>query len=317
MRKLLLTICLLPSLVVTAQQLPVFSGFQMNKVLINPAETGAKPYADFRLHHRTQWSGFDNAPKTSLLSVHSSIDKVKFGIGLTAFSDEHGIQNTTGVNIGWAYHIPLSADKVRGGKLSFGLNGTYAQYGVDGSKITVMHTDDNLLDLAANSTNSAFDAGFGMLMHNQISYFGISALNLLSTNIKAFDNALIPNVSHIYAIGGRDFPIGEKSAIVTGFLVDVVKNNSTQFDLRVGYDYDQLFQFGLGYRNKDALIINAGIFILPNLGVHYYYDMTLSKLKTTSSGSHEIMLTFMWFYKPIYRNIRKRNNLNLVKPTKE
>jgi type IX secretion system PorP/SprF family membrane protein len=253
----------------------------------------------------------------TLLSAHSSIDKVNFGIGLTAFSDQHGIQKTNGVSIGYAYHIPLSSEGARGGHLSFGVNGTYAQYGVDGSKISVLHTDDNLLDLTANSTNSAFDAGFGMMAHNQLGYVGVSALNLLSSNVKAFDNALIPNVTHIYTMAGRDFLIGEKSAIVTGFLVDMVKNNPMQVDLRVGYDYDQLLQFGLGYRNKDALIINAGVFILPNLGVHYYYDMTLSKLTSASNGSHEIMITYMWFYNPIYKNIRKRHNLNLVKPAKK
>ncbi len=315
MRIILCIAFALSSFVGWAQQLPVFSGFQMNKVLINPAETGAKPWADFKLHHRTQWAGFEDAPKTSLLSMHSSIDKVKFGLGLTAFSDQTGIVKTTGASLGWAYHIPLS-DKPYGGKLSFGINATYAQYGIDGSKITVLQSDDNLLDISAQSKNSQFDAGFGIMAQNQLGYIGISALNLLSSDVQVFSTGLMQNVPHLYAMAGRDFLIGEKGALQTGFLVDMVKNNPTQVDLRVGYEYDQLIQFGLGYRTGDALIVNAGVWVLPNLGLHYYYDIVLSPLKTGNSGSHEIMITYMWFYNPIHKKSRSRFNLNLVKPDK-
>lgn len=312
MRILTFLTCFFSVLWCSAQQLPQFSGFQMNKVVINPAVTGSNPWADFRLHHRTQWAGFDNNPSTSLLSMHSSINKKNFGVGLNAFSDQSGILQTTGVSVGYGYHLPLGAS-ASSGKLSFGLNGVYSQHSLNADDIVVVHADDALLQ-SGTSTFGAFEAGFGMLLHNSKSYFGVSALNLLGQDVSYYDNGIQTNEMHLYFMGGYDFEVGEKGLLQTAFLGNYVNGNPFQADIRVGYEYDQLLQFSAGYRSGDALIFGAGVFVLPNLGVHYYYDMTLSPIKTASSGSHEVMLSYMWFYNPKYKKSRKRYNLNLAKP---
>lgn len=310
MKKLFLSLIVCLPLLSNAQQLPQYSGFNTNPLLFNPAITGYKPYMDVRLHHRTQWSGFEGAPGTSLLSLHSSIDKVKFGVGLVAFNDHTGILNTNGATLSYGHHFPLNE---QGTKLAFGANITYAQYSL-GQDVVTVHADDALLANAMSASANSFEAGFGTLIYNERWYIGASALNLLNNDVALFTGSGLPNVNHFYVMGGRDFVAGEKSVIQTNFLVNVVPENPTQVDLRVGYEYDQLINVSLGYRTGDALVVGAGVWVLPNLGLQYNYDILTTNLSTAAGGSHEIQLAFLYFYNPIYKKTRKRYNLNLSKP---
>jgi len=69
---------------------------------------------------------------------------------------------------------------------------------------------------------------------------------------------------------------------------------STQLDLNVTYMFDKTYWFGLSYRMQDAIAPMLGAKFLPNksLKVGYSYDVTTSKMRGHSSGSHEIMLGY-------------------------
>ncbi len=47
---------------------------------------------------------------------------------------------------------------------------------------------------------------------------------------------------------------------------------------------------GAGYRTGDALVAMMEYQVTPQLRIGYAYDMTTSKLRTYTTGSHEIML---------------------------
>jgi hypothetical protein len=64
------------------------------------------------------------------------------------------------------------------------------------------------------------------------------------------------------------------------------------------------------YRIDDAIVMIVGYNINKNLKFGYAYDITISDLKSESSGSHEILLRYSFKKKPNgkmpthYRNIR-------------
>jgi hypothetical protein len=69
------------------------------------------------------------------------------------------------------------------------------------------------------------------------------------------------------------------------------------------------FWVGAGYRLQDAVIVTAGLEIMPNLKLGYSYDYTTSDIRTYSSGTHEVMLGYCFRpNKPIkrmfHRNVR-------------
>ena len=58
-----------------------------------------------------------------------------------------------------------------------------------------------------------------------------------------------------------------------------------------------VFWAGLAYRYNDAVAAIAGFQANPQFKVGYSNDFTLSKLQKYNSGSHEIMLNYIFKYK--------------------
>src|SRR5678815_828640 len=88
---LLVTVLLTTSTSVTnAQQLPQFTQFMYNNLVVNPAYAGADEALSLTVLHRSQWTGVDNAPTTQSFSAHSLIRKKQIGLGLTVIRDEIG-----------------------------------------------------------------------------------------------------------------------------------------------------------------------------------------------------------------------------------
>ena len=57
------------------QQLPQYSQYLRNQYMVNPAAAGVYDFVDITLAGRLQWLGFENAPKTSYLSVTSPVSR--------------------------------------------------------------------------------------------------------------------------------------------------------------------------------------------------------------------------------------------------
>jgi hypothetical protein len=84
---------------------------------------------------------------------------------------------------------------------------------------------------------------------------------------------------------------------------------STQLDVNALLVINKKYWGGLSYRLQDAAVIMIGLEIIPNLKFGYAYDLTLSSIKSYSSGTHEVMLGYC--FKPIkvihrqfHRNVR-------------
>jgi len=54
--------------------------------------------------------------------------------------------------------------------------------------------------------------------------------------------------------------------------------------------YRERIWLGLGYRTGDALVAMAEYQVSPQLRIGYAYDMTTSRLRSYTTGSHEVML---------------------------
>jgi type IX secretion system PorP/SprF family membrane protein len=90
-----------------SQQLPHYSLYMFNDAIINPAICGTKDYNRIDLVSRSQWAGFEGAPKTQLLSYQRSQGK-NMGIGGSIFNDETGPSKRTGVQLSYAYNFLIS-----------------------------------------------------------------------------------------------------------------------------------------------------------------------------------------------------------------
>jgi len=53
-----------------------------NGLIINPAYAGSRDVLSGTLMHRSQWIGFEGAPVSQILAIHSPLKNDKIGLGL-------------------------------------------------------------------------------------------------------------------------------------------------------------------------------------------------------------------------------------------
>ena len=58
--------------------------------------------------------------------------------------------------------------------------------------------------------------------------------------------------------------------------------------------YKNLFWVGGSYRTNESASALLGLTVKDKLSIGYSYDMLTSKIRTYTSGSHEIMITYQF-----------------------
>lgn len=287
---LFLLLLLLPFLA-AAQQIPQFSQRMIDMYQYNPAFTGSKIYSEIMWHNRSQWKGFEGAPKTSSFTFHTRLNRL-MGIGLSFYKDEIGPQKTVGLKIAYAHHIEM--DRVN---LAFGITGDILQYGLDGNLLDPKVKIDDALSLEAFDKKWRPDATFGTLLYNENFYFGFSMLNLLGSTVKLFteegQEGEIGLVRHYYVNAGFSFSPIRNFDFDPSLLWVMARGTPAQFDINLNVQYLSKLLVGFSYRMKDAMVVVAGVKLKDHLKIAYSFDIVTSPLKAYNSGSHEIIMSFI------------------------
>ncbi len=283
-----------------AQQDPQFTQFMNNKLIYNPGYAGTSDAICANVLYRQQWVNFPGAPKTGLLSFDMPIGSLPLGIGLNVMSDQIGFSKTLFARLALSYKRTIGP-----GNLGVGIDGGILQQQFNGTWVTPdgpTHYDPTIPDYTSTSyttvtTNPGlnkltYDLGFGIYygIANKM-YVGISSTHLAAQDIKASSDVKYALARHYYIVGGYTFEMGEggKHGIQPNIKV---KSDaaSTQLDVNLTYIFDRALSVGVTYRLQDAIAPMIGYRFLKDrsLRIGYSYDLTLSKIKGYSSGTHEI-----------------------------
>jgi type IX secretion system PorP/SprF family membrane protein len=273
---------------VLGQQLPLNSQYILNQYEINPAVAGSSDGFPLGFTFRKLWMGLEGSPSIQTLSGHMEVAE-HMGVGLKVFNVSAGPLRRTGGEVTYAYHIPLGGGKQ---KLSFGLSGLFYQYNIDISGLEVKDVDDPVL---LNSAESMFvpDVSFGTYFHGDNYYVGLAVPQLLSRKVDLKSDVELDQqqVRHYFLHGGYRFDINEQFSLEPSALIKIIEAGVFQADINLRLTYQKMVSFGLSYRTSDAIVIQLGYHTEKFL-VGYAYDITLSDVRTTSSGSHEIMMIY-------------------------
>ena len=97
------------------QQDPQYTQYMYNMNVLNPAYAGSQGTLSIGVLGRTQWVGFEGAPRTITAAIHAPIGRKK-GLGLSVIADEIGPVKEQNIYGDFSYTIDLSEDK----KIAFG-----------------------------------------------------------------------------------------------------------------------------------------------------------------------------------------------------
>jgi type IX secretion system PorP/SprF family membrane protein len=274
-----------------AQQDVQFTQFANNKIFYNPGVTGAGDAICLSAAHRSQWVGFDNAPTTQNFSANIPLNFLHGGLALNFTNDMIGYFQDITVGVGYGYQMDLA-----GGTLGLGIRADFRNKNITSGVWAPPQTMNDPSLVALGSSSMATDLSFGAYYQQESWYAGLSSTRLLETKdilnaTGGSANAQIRGQRHYYFMGGYNLDLENGIVLQPAAMVktDLV---TTQLDINAAATYNNQIWGGVTYRVYDALAVMAGYQITKDLRATYSYDLTTSSLANSSSGSHEIMMSY-------------------------
>ncbi|MDB5281403.1 MAG: hypothetical protein JWO06_478 [Bacteroidota bacterium] len=308
MKKLIFSALMLSAVFTTvkAQQDPAYSMYMFNGLFINPAYAGSHEVISVMGIFRDQWVGIDGAPKTVNFSVHSPLRQDQYALGLVVSNDRLGFSNTLNFTPSFAYRLRLPNDI----RLCFGVQAGFAYYYQNNSQALSTSTSDP--SFGANEKLFVPNFGGGIYAYGKKFFVGFSVPHLLPTGLNKLSVVTGgSSVAHMYnqylLTGGYVF--GKEASIVKFRPTILLKyqqglyKNIPQFDISPALLFIDRFWLGVTYRTGgdfayygQAVIGFLQFKVTPQLQIGYAYDAELSSLRHYTSGSHEIMVGYDFWY---------------------
>lgn len=310
-----------------------FSQFWNAPLVVNPANTGFLPDADYRLgaNYRNQWSSIMSVPyQTMSVFGDAQVFRNKFdngwvGLGGLLLRDVAGSGSLTSTEMygSVAYHQMLGLSSL----LTAGFNTGWAQKRIDQSKLKFPDQfDGQFFDesiptsvVLSNTSTSYFDMQVGLnyaYFPNERTYVnvGFSVDHINKAKETFFETSdlgfgYIPR-RYIADMDAR-FKTRDNMWIINPNIYYTIDEGAWEamFGANVRYNLldgqDQLLA-GLYYRTGDAVIAMVG-FQIKNIKLSFSYDITISTLSNYdgSRGAYEFSTLYSGYYDEYNGNRRQ------------
>lgn len=263
---------------------PQVSQYMFLKQIVNPGYVGTNQAFCATGAYRTQWVGFEGAPKTFLFCADAPIKALHGGVGIKFINDKIGNFNFTKAGLAYSYQLSLG----KTGLLGIGLEGEIVHTVVANNWLTPSGQV-----IAGNSVNTNYNIDLGTYYKTPQLYIGISSTSILTREYYSFQSFNYRSKRHYYLMAGYDFLFSSWGKAVPSILIksDAVV---TSFDANLTvYWYDFIWT-GASYRWRDAIVPMAGFrwTLRPEVTLKfgYAYDIGISDLKYYHNDSHEFLL---------------------------
>ncbi len=286
---------LLIPLSVSGQLTPVTNQYVLNPLTINPAYAGSRVVLNIAAFYRKQWVGIKGAPETMSLAADAPFLDDKLGLGLIIVNDKIGVTKETQFNTNYSYKM-----NVGGGILSLGLGAGMLITNTAWSDLVVLDPGDEYY-LIDSRVFMVPNFSFGAYYSNQNYFAGFSIPKLLGYRFDFDKNKYVikndPGEYYYLLNTGYVFDLSPKLKFFPSTLIAFSPGDELLYDINAHFRFVDRLWIGASYRNNRSI---AGMFqfqLTNQLRFAYTYDFDFGRLRTFSSGSHEIMLRFEFRYK--------------------
>lgn len=288
-----LSFCLVAALAM-GQQLFTSSLYDMQGNFHNPSVAGVSKHGMIGATYRTMWEGIDGGPETATIFGSAYIPKIKLGLGGYLYSDVTGPTKRLGLQMAYAYHIPLQNDA----SFSLGIEARLQQFSYDKAKLQEsLGSMDPILGGSGNRFKG--DAGFGISYTSKKFQAGASVSQLIQSKLDLYTGNLSRNEEaklyrHYYLHSKYDWQADEATVITPNILFIYLPNAPLEFQGGFRVEHNEVFWWGLNYRAHQSWILSAGVHIKQKFTVGYAFDLYKTPLSTFDKGAnaHEILLRY-------------------------
>ena len=285
---------------IQAQQRAQYTNYIMNNYVLNPAVGGINNYWDVKAGFRDQWTGVTGGPKTMFVSMHGALGypnkrvrnshlKAHHGIGGYVFRDASGPLSMTGAYLSYSYHLKLSKTFTASAGAFLGI----LQNQLNNSQLVFVQNPDDP-SLAANGRTNIVkpDGTVGIWIHSDRVFFGLSANQIFGNRVQFTNSASSDGklVYHYFLTGGYKIKLNSSLDLIPSTMIKYVHAAPVQFDINARLKYKNTIWMGASYRNQDALAVLIGFMYNNKFDFGYSYDVTTSRLRVSSWGSHELIV---------------------------
>jgi type IX secretion system PorP/SprF family membrane protein len=282
-----------------AQQTSQFTQYHLNYFGLNPAAAGSLRCYEAKIGTRSQWVGFEGAPKTSFVSVNGAIPRKKrpwirskHAVGFMAEIDQTGSNGpirTTTLSFAYAYHVPIKGDVF----FSAGIFAGVKQWTVAMDQFDVFQVGDPVLQRGSNSAIIYPDFNPGLMLYSDKYYFGLSIKQIWRNDLTKVVGSGDSRLKwHYIATGGYrlDNRIGPYS-FIPSVNIKYAASTFPGVDLNFMMNYNRQWDLGVSYRVVEGFCAYTS-YTIRNINIGYSFDYTLSKIRFGSANTHEIILTW-------------------------
>ncbi|MEP5502499.1 MAG: PorP/SprF family type IX secretion system membrane protein [Algibacter sp.] len=281
---------------VVALSLPVRNSLKFNKYAINPTFSFVREqnkYISFT--NKRQWVQFDNAPLTYLVSYSGRL-KENIGVGLGLFQQDYGVLSTFGGVVNFAYNAVLNRDS----NLTFGMNLSYYQSGLNTGKVITNFSDPSLNDIPSNSivtVNPGINYGtaffdFGVSVNNAVSYH-LNTSEIIENNP---EQSIQGHVMYTGYMNNRGFFDNSK---FSGLIRSEFKKEETVISGVMMLTVPKGIWGQVGYNSLYGASAGVGLNISEQIALEYNYEQSIGEL-STFGNSHEVTLAYRFKNKERY-----------------
>jgi type IX secretion system PorP/SprF family membrane protein len=291
---------------------PQFSQFYASPLYLSPAFAGSTAGSRLVMNYRDQWPQIPGKFITYDFSFDHYFAGITSGIGLLLLRDQAGTGRLSRNHIGlqYAYAIPINPKW----QIRPGVHFSRVYQSFDFNRLTF----GDQLSLSGNSSSSVeiepmqkvgyFDAAASVMGYSEKKWVGVTVDHLMRPNqsFEIGEESIVPVKLTVF--GGLKVKLDKtKKRILNeeNVTVSALYESQGKYDqLDLGFHYVKsplligfwyrgipLFKaYKRGYSNNDALILLAGLKI-KNFTIGYSFDATISRLKASTGGAHEISIS--------------------------
>lgn len=272
---------------VSAQQEPQYTQYMDNMLYYNPAYAGSREMLNITALHRQQWTGFNGAPMTTTLGIHTPLKYESLGVGLSVMNDKVGPTNATWINADASYSLRF---KKHHGRLSFGVKGGLSLLNGDLAGLVKQDSSDPYTNQRYQNEMKP-NVGAGVYYHSERWFMGLSVPKIIQTEVSPGEILYLDHRHYYFSLGGY-FRAGRMLKIRPSAMLKVTENAPFALDGTLAFIFYDRLWLGANYRLEESI---GGIIqyqISNQFKVGYAFDITTTKLFRHNVGTHELLLSY-------------------------
>ena len=289
---LLIGLIWLLQLDMVAQQDPLYSQYQFNALVVNPAYAGSRGMMSMMALSRRQWVGFEGAPSTQTFSLHTPFAYRNVSLGLSVVHDQLSPVSQSAFFGDYAYAFNIGSQT----RLSLGLKGGVSRVVTNMSALSPVPGSVDPAYQSASDSRWLPNFGFGVYAYHPRYFIGASIPKLMENDLSTeqMNQAILSGreVRHYFLMGGVVFALNSEWMLKPSFMARVAEAAPVSVDLNVNVLFRNRIWGGVLFRPGSAYGGVMQLQLTDQWRVGYAVEFATTDLRQYNNGTHELMLGY-------------------------